>query len=547
MKSSATIPLLLASLCALVQPVIAAEGELPADVYQDRVRGAWAGQFFGRAYAAQSNLVTHSRLKSTPAGLPEVGTQSLFHVQLIFLKTLEKYGGTATRNHAAELFRGTEFPLAHASDTARKNLRRGMLPTSAGHPRFNPHSDDNDFQAAAAVLGIIAPGASDQVSRWCDLFGGMMSYGDGLYGGRFLAAIYSQAFLEKDVTPEAIERCLRTALPAVHAESAYAAVGRIVLEQYGRDRKDWQKARAAIWSQWGERDLCPEGAQEPANFDAKLNGGFIMIGLLYGQGNIAQTLEITAGCGQQVRENCAAAAGVLGTLLGFREFCRGSGSDEAAFGAVQIGGQSFLEIVRACELVARKSQNSGESGPLRFTRQAPAPPAELEQMYAAFNRKQIMQWNKAASAVFFDKMPQWDAEWELVSCGFDGAPSVRSFQGKSPVLVTHPVDKVEPAILQRSVHVPLKNPRLLLTVASFPDAATDDKKSIADWLLRVVADGKPILEKIIDTEDRWEDVTVDLTRYAGQTIVLSLENAPGGGQEYAYETAYWARAKVVGE
>ena len=168
-------------------------------------------------------------------------------------------------------------------------------------------------------------------------------------------------------------------------------------------------------------------------------------------------------------------------------------------------------------------------------------------MYAAFNRKQIMQWNKAASAVFFDKMPQWDAEWELVSCGFDGAPSVRSFQGKSPVLVTHPVDKVEPAILQRSVHVPLKNPRLLLTVASFPDSATDDKKTIADWLLRVVADGKPILEKIIDTEDRWEDVTVDLTRYAGQTIVLSLENAPGGGQEYAYETAYWARAKVVGE
>ena len=124
---------------------------------------------------------------------------------------------------------------------------------------------------------------------------------------------------------------------------------------------------------------------------------------------------------------------------------------------------------------------------------------------------------------------------------------MRKFQGRPAVLVTHPVDKVEPAILQRTVQVPLKNPRLLLTVASFPDAATDDKKSVADWLLRVVVNGKPILEKVIDTEDRWEEVSVDLSRYAGKTVVLSLENAPGGALEFAYETAYWASAKIVGE
>ena len=168
-------------------------------------------------------------------------------------------------------------------------------------------------------------------------------------------------------------------------------------------------------------------------------------------------------------------------------------------------------------------------------------------MYAAFNRRQLQKWNAATAAVFFDKMPQWDADWELVSTGYDGAPSLRKFQGKPAVLVTHPVDKVEPATLQRTLRLPQKTPRLLLTVASFPDAATDDKKSVADWLLRVVVDGKPIFEKVIDTEDRWEELTVDLSRYAGQTVVLTLENAPGGAVEFAYETAYWASAKIVGE
>lgn len=77
-------------------------------------------------------------------------------------------------------------------------------------------------------------------------------------------------------------------------------------------------------------------------------------------------------------------------------------------------------------------------------------------------------------------------------------------------------------------------------------SGTDDK-SLADWLLRVLVNGKPILEKVIDTEDHWEEVTVDLSRYAGKLVVLTLENAPGGKLEFAYETAYWASAKVTGE
>ena len=519
-----------------------ASSVVAADNYQDRARGAWAGQILGAAAGSAPD----ARLQLSAPKLEVASTQSFLRVQLLFLQALEQHGEAVSRPQVATLLGASDFPLSHAGLTARQNLRRGMRPDFTGHPRFNPHSDDHDFQSSAAVFGLVRPGSAREAAKLADLFGGLMSYGDGQYGGRFLATVYAQAFLEKDATPEAVERCVHAGLAAVHPDSAYAAVGREVLEQFRREPNDWQKARAAIWDRWGEGDSCPQGAHEVENFDAKLNGGFIMIGLLYGRGDLARTLEIVAGCGQQLRENSAAAAGVLGTLLGFKKLSRTAGIDESEFASLKLAGRDLTEIVRACERMAGKNIGA-ENQILRMDAQSPEAPRELEQMHAAFNRRQLQMWNGAATVAFFDKMPQWDADWELVSTGYDGAPSVRKFQGRPAVLVTHPVDKVEPAILRRTVRLPLKHPRLLLTVASFPDAATDDKKSLADWLLRVRVDGKPILEKVINTEERWEELSVDLSRYAGKTIVLTLENAPGGALEFAYETAYWASAKVVGE
>jgi hypothetical protein len=51
--------------------------------------------------------------------------------------------------------------------------------------------------------------------------------------------------------------------------------------------------------------------------DARLNGAYIALGLLYGKGDFAQTLEITTRAGQDSDCNPSNAAGVLGTLLGY--------------------------------------------------------------------------------------------------------------------------------------------------------------------------------------------------------------------------------------
>lgn len=81
---------------------------------------------------------------------------------------------------------------------------------------------------------------------------------------------------------------------------------------------DWIKVWNKIEEKWNRREPCPEGANAPFNIDAKLNGGYIAIGMLYGKGDLTQTIRITTRCGQDSDCNPARSAGVLGVVLGYK-------------------------------------------------------------------------------------------------------------------------------------------------------------------------------------------------------------------------------------
>ena len=72
-----------------------------------------------------------------------------------------------------------------------------------------------------------------------------------------------------------------------------------------------------IEDKWDRREPCPEGALKPFNIDAKLNGAYIVLGLLYGNGDFGQTIEIATRSGQDSDCNPASAGGILGVLLGY--------------------------------------------------------------------------------------------------------------------------------------------------------------------------------------------------------------------------------------
>jgi hypothetical protein len=199
----------------------------------------------------------------------------------------------------------------HANEAGLNNIRKGILPPDSGNPRYNLHADDIDFQIEADVFGMISPGMPQVSNRYDERMGHIMNYGDGVYGGMFISAMYTQAFFAKDIR-EVVENGLK----AIPAKSQYAQLIRDVIRWHDENPNDWLKTWHLLQAKWGEVDHCPDGYKRPFNIDAKLNGGYVVMGLLYGNGDWYKTMNYATRGGQDADCNPANAAGILGTLIG---------------------------------------------------------------------------------------------------------------------------------------------------------------------------------------------------------------------------------------
>jgi len=308
--------------CSQRQP--AATFSLSQDTLLDKIRGGWAGQLIGCAFAGpyehkfQSRLIPEIEpLHWSPRNLPSLFEESpdifddLF-VNLLFLDILNKKGlNTQTKDLARALSRA-QFRLEHGLQMARHNILIGLKPPRSGHWLNNPHADDNDFQKAADFIGLISPGLMAPTIKFSRRLGEIMASGDGLYGGIYIACLYSLAFIH-----ERPETLVEEALKVLPPKASLTQTISDVLENYRRFPENWQQTWQIIEKKWGEDIGCPEGVFSPFNCDAKINAAWITIGLLYGRGDFTRTVTITTRCGDDTESNAAASGGIVGTLLGF--------------------------------------------------------------------------------------------------------------------------------------------------------------------------------------------------------------------------------------
>lgn len=143
--------------------------------------------------------------------------------------------------------------------------------------------------------------------------GHIMNYGDGVYGGAFVASLYSEAYLQND-----IRSIIEKALLSLPAESGYRRIIEDVIAFHQENPDDWTKCWQMLEDKWARANICNPGTKY--NIDAKLNGAYIVIGLLYGEGDINKTLEISTRCGQDSDCNPSNALAVLGIIKGFSAF-----------------------------------------------------------------------------------------------------------------------------------------------------------------------------------------------------------------------------------
>lgn len=294
----------------------AAFRQMARDGLADKIRGGWAGQMAGVSHAALTEFEAQGEIiegEYEKDGIENAIGQDDLYVEMTFAAVMDSVGLDATCEQYGAAFKESKYRLWHANAGARRLLNLGVPAPLSGHPAYNIHADDIDFQIEADFIGLMCPGLPQESNRFCDRVGHVMNHGDGVYGGMFVCGMYAAAYFESDV-----RAVVEAGLACIPAESQYAQIIGDVLEWSGNEPDDWRNVWHKIEAKWNKDDPCPDGALQPFNIDAKLNGAYIAMGLLYGQGDWEKTLEVSTRCGQDSDCNASSAAGVLGTMIGYR-------------------------------------------------------------------------------------------------------------------------------------------------------------------------------------------------------------------------------------
>ncbi|MBI3762659.1 MAG: ADP-ribosylglycohydrolase family protein [Chloroflexi bacterium] len=287
--------------------------------YRNKLQGAWAGEMAGYAWGAPTEFDYQGVImpdEKVPVWEPALINRAFrddnLYCQMPFIDTVNKQGVTAGWVAFGESFRDTTFDLWHANLAARDNLQKGIPAPDSGHYSNNPHADDLDWQIESGWVGRMTPGQPQAATDIAWRAGHVTNYGDGVYGGVFVANLLSAAFFATGV--EQIVEAGRQILPA---GSLYRRIVEDVIFTHWTHPDDWTQTWQMLQERWADQDIhCPDGVGQPFNIDAKLHGAYVTMALLYGNGDIEQSMRIAMRAGQD--SDCAihSVGGILGAMLG---------------------------------------------------------------------------------------------------------------------------------------------------------------------------------------------------------------------------------------
>lgn len=296
------------------------------DQLKDKIKGGWAGQtigvtlggpyefkFNGTFMQEYQPLIWHDGyIKETMINIP--GLYDDLYMDLTFVEVFERLGLDAPVDSFANAFANAGYKLWHANQAARYNILNGIKAPESGHWINNPHANDLDYQIEADYAGLMSPAMPNAASAISDKIGHIMNYGDGLYGGIYVGAMYSLAFVSDD-----IQFIVREALKTIPSQSEYYKCIADVIKWHKQYPNDWHQTWYELQKKWADDLTCPNGIHNPFNIDATINSAYVVMGLLYGNGDYTKTLDISTRAGQDNDCNPSTAGGILGTMLGYNK------------------------------------------------------------------------------------------------------------------------------------------------------------------------------------------------------------------------------------
>jgi len=477
--------------------------------YLDRVQAIWSAQMIAQITGVRFEHQQASTLSLTPmTHLPGYApVDDDYYYEMVAVRAFEKYGIGLTVEQLGQQWLENNAGSWGSSEQALILLKRGVKAPDTGHPRYNKLWWTIGPQFSSDVYGALTPGMLNVAATLARNLGHINGYAEGTDGAVFVSGMISLAFAENDT-----HAIVRKAASLIHPDSPYRQCLDMVITMAEAGHTAEQIFRA-VDERWG--------IEYPATNNAVVNGGIVATSVWFGDGDFNKTLQLAVHAADFADTDCNAAnsESVVAAMHGMKALPAEPVSElhdrvqGKEMGPVQLTppvDESISELARRTArigeaiLVAHGASNEGDS--IRIPVQYPVTqPAEIFKLA--------------------DLMRYWNRDWTMERAGFGGAgggmPGIRGITYlDGSVLATYPRDEVRGTVLRRTVQLG-SAPSLQFK------AGVDVGRA---WQLQVYVNDEKVFDKLIDgleesgeSDSRhWEDVSIDLSDYKHQQVVLRL-------------------------
>jgi hypothetical protein len=472
--------------------------------YLDRVQAIWTAQMIAQRTGGRFEHQPASTLPVTPLSqLPGYApVDDDYYYEMVAVRAFEKYGIGLTVQQLGQQWLENNAGSWGSSEQALLLLKRGITPPDTGHPRYNKLWWTIGPQFSSDVYGALNPGMPNAAAEMARRLGHINGYAEGTDGAVFVSGMISLAFVEQNT-----REIVRKAAILIHPDSPYRKCLDLIIAMADAG-KGPDEIFGAIDERWG--------IEYPATNNAVVNGGFVATSVWFGGGDFEKTIQLAVHAADFADTDCNAAnsESVVAAMHGMKALPpqqvaelhdRVVGAEMGPLKLTPPVDESITELAKRTEKLGLSivmAHGAGDDGTtIRIPIQVPVTqPAELFKLA--------------------DLMHYWNADWTLERAGFGGAgggmPGIRGITYlDGEVLSTYPRDEVRGTVLRRTARLG-KNTTLKFKAGVDPGRV---------WQLQVYVNDDKVLDRLIEglSETRkWQDIDVDLSKYADQEVDLRL-------------------------
>ena len=269
----------------------------------DKIHGCWYGKCLGGAAGAPvegiKNIIDADDFEEIFN--PNLPNDDL-DIQLLWLEVLENKGVHITSEDLADAWiKKCWYPFSEYG-YFMKNFERGIKPPYSGIINNSFFKEGMGCPIRSEIWALISAGNPKLAVRYAYNDACLDHADNSVYAEQFLAAAQSIAFFESD-----IEVIIKKSMEYIPSECKLYQCMNYVIDCYKKG-EDYLAARKFVLAKYSHPDFT----------NVLQNMAFVLIGLLYGGGDMRKTINISLKCGYDTDCTCASAAALLGIVKGYK-------------------------------------------------------------------------------------------------------------------------------------------------------------------------------------------------------------------------------------